>query len=106
MKLVRDKIPAIIRAAGKEPLGFTAPKEDRLDWLMAKLVEEAMETAEAAEENTASVVEELADVLEVVYALCDHYGVSFSEVQESRYFKKMKRGGFHKGFILSGVEDE
>ena len=105
-KLVRDKIPEIIEASGKTPLFYLSRgKEDLWPWLLDKLIEEACEVDKLTMDQTQEITEELADVLEVVYAMCDHIDISFASVQETRRQKKMDRGGFSKGIILTGVED-
>ncbi|MFH1275641.1 MAG: hypothetical protein ABIH82_00855 [Candidatus Woesearchaeota archaeon] len=50
-------------------------------------------------------MEELADVLEVIYALAGYYGITFKQLNEIRKQKKNKNGGFHKGLILEKVEE-
>lgn len=62
-KLIRDRVPQIIRAQGDEPIVRIADPCEYRELLRAKLVEEAHEVATA---DDAHVPEELADVLEVV----------------------------------------
>jgi predicted house-cleaning noncanonical NTP pyrophosphatase (MazG superfamily) len=62
-KLVRDRIPEIIRASGKECETDTLSHEAFQSALLDKLVEEAIEARVATRERLPS---ELADVLEVV----------------------------------------
>ncbi|GAE34080.1 nucleoside triphosphate pyrophosphohydrolase [Halalkalibacter akibai] len=102
-KLVRDKIPDIIKKTGKnfqvtvlDPLTFE--KE-----LKVKLKEEMDEVLQAG--KTEDLVEELADLLEVVYALCRHHGIDPSELELVRECKKHERGGFNEKIYLLDVED-
>jgi len=67
-KLVRDKIPEVIKATGKECDFEIAPKEERYKLLEAKLNEEVNEFLE--DKN----LEELADVMEVLFGLADSLG--------------------------------
>ncbi len=65
-KLVRDQIPGIIAAAGRQPVTLVLDQADYQAALRTKLLEEAREAQEAAGGQLAS---ELADVLEVLKAL-------------------------------------
>ena len=69
-KLVRDRIPDVIRESGREPEVTHVKGEMLRQALKDKLVEEALELKDA--EN---IEEELADVLEVVDAIIDNYGI-------------------------------
>lgn len=57
-----------------------------------KLIEEAEEVAAAPSRE--NLVEELADVLEVIDALCAAHGLSKEEVLAAQTAKRNKRGGF------------
>ena len=63
-KLVRDKIPEIIKNDGKTPIIEILSNEDYLKELDKKLIEEV------AEYQADKSVEEMADVLEVLFAIC------------------------------------
>jgi predicted house-cleaning noncanonical NTP pyrophosphatase (MazG superfamily) len=105
-KLVRDKIPEIIEASGRTPLFYETSGHNYWEFLIDKLLEEAREASEHTpyKKGRAGIESELADVLEVLYALCDNLDVPFASIQEARLQKKMERGGFSKGYILTGVE--
>ena len=87
-KLVRDKIPDIIRAAGKEPIIRILPQEGYLQELDRKLDEEV------AEYQADKSIEEMADIVEVLFAICEARGYSIEELMQVREMKKEKRGGF------------
>ncbi len=93
-KLVRDGIPDIIRAAGKEPAVRVADDAEYLMLLRAKLYEEAGEFTESGE------VGELADILEVVYALAAARGVAPAELDRLRGAKAASNGAFSQRFVL------
>lgn len=96
-KLVRDRIPEIIRQQGKTPEIVQISGEKLRQALKDKLVEEAEEVRQA--EN---ILEELADVQEVVDALIEAYGLDPAAVELARADKKAKRGGFTSGqFLIS-----
>lgn len=87
-KLVRDRIPEIIRADGKTPIVRTLGPEEYKAALMAKLDEET------AEFKANPCVEELADIAEVIDAAAEAIGSSMAEVLEAKARKKLARGGF------------
>lgn len=68
-KLVRDKIPQIIRDDGKEPIVEILSEEDYLIELDKKLNEEV------AEYQADKSIEEMADGLEVLFAICEARGI-------------------------------
>lgn len=103
-KLIRDKIPEIIRAEGAEVFERIMNKDEYINRLREKLVEEAQEVLEA--KNTVDICEELADVLEVMIALCQVYNFSFEKVEQSRTEKKAAKGGFEKRIYNAFVEVE
>ncbi len=93
-KLVRDKIPDIIRKSGHEPRVRVA-KDDELDYLMRqKIVEEATELLDSGS------VEEIADILEIIDALVSLRGLRRDDLETLRKKKLDERGGFNRGLIL------
>jgi len=96
-KLVRDKIPEIIKASGKNFDVHYAKKEKLMPLLEAKLNEEVSEYVEAKN------LEELADVMEVLFALANTLGYSEKDLINKRNAKKNERGGFEKGIFLEKV---
>ncbi|WP_042224284.1 nucleoside triphosphate pyrophosphohydrolase [Oceanobacillus manasiensis] len=102
-KLVRDKIPEIIKNSGKD-LKTKILSEDRyIKKLKLKLNEEVTEYQDATTDNEA--IEELADVLELMHALASIHGASIEEVEKLRKEKAVKRGGFKDKIFLIEVED-
>ena len=99
-KLVRDRIPEIVRAAGKVPVTRTVADENELKQrLIDKLAEEIYEYKESGS------VEEIADILEVLQGLVEQvHGLKWEEVQEIQGRKREERGGFSKGIVLKRVE--
>ena len=98
-KLVRDKIPEVIRQAGKQPVTDILPHEAMAAALDRKLQEEVQEYLES------SSVEEMADVLEVLHGIAYHKGISWDEVESVRIRKRDERGGFEKGIRLLEVKE-
>jgi predicted house-cleaning noncanonical NTP pyrophosphatase (MazG superfamily) len=99
-KLVRDKIPEIIREKGNKPSTHTAVGSEYRAKLNEKLKEEVEEYLES-ERN-----EELADILEIIYALCQLKGLDKKELEEMRKRKADEKGGFDRKIILEYVEEQ
>lgn len=94
-KLVRDKIPDIIRQSGREPGVEHASGEWLRLALKDKLVEEACELRVSDD-----IYEELADVLEVVDAIVAEWGVDREKLENARKVKLSRAGGFTQGYVL------
>lgn len=99
-KLVRDKIPDIIRAQGVEPCTRIASPAEYRRLLLDKLREEAYEVFTAS--DAAACLGELADVLEVVYAIAADLGADAARLDEVRAVKAAERGGFAGRVVWSG----
>lgn len=97
-KLVRDRIPEIIRRRGGEPVFRTASAEEYGRRLGEKLQEESAEFASA--ETDEARKEELADVLEVIHALAAHLRLGMNDIEAVRAKKAEERGGFVERVIL------
>jgi predicted house-cleaning noncanonical NTP pyrophosphatase (MazG superfamily) len=95
-KLVRDRIPEIMQAAGKRAITHVATEEEYERRLRDKLKEEATEFYVSGRE------EELADVLEVVYALCELKKIPMAKLEDVRKKKAAERGAFSKRIVLDG----
>lgn len=98
-KLVRDKIPEIIENTGKTAYCHIVTEEEYLSKLDKKLNEEC------AEYQADKSLEELADMLEVMYAIAEARGYSLEELENVRAEKAIKRGGFKDRIFLEKVED-
>lgn len=100
-KLVRDNIPVIIQQAGKVPKTTVLDQDRYVEELKVKLLEEANEILKAEEHN--EVVEEAADLLEVLHALLGAKGISLEDIESVRKQKKEERGGFEEKIFLIEV---
>jgi predicted house-cleaning noncanonical NTP pyrophosphatase (MazG superfamily) len=98
-KLIRDKIPEIIESKGGKADIRTLSDEEYLVYLEAKLDEEV------GEYHRDKNVEELADILEVVYTLADSIGCSKEELIKIYQKKHDDRGGFEKKLFLIASEE-
>lgn len=97
-KLVRDRIPEIVRAHGNElEFRYLEPAERPLR-LTDKLAEECSEYQESGE------IGELVDVVEVVHAIVALSGLTWDAFEEMRMAKRAARGGFDDGVLLIRAE--
>ena len=97
-KLVRDRIPEIIKLSGRSCTIELLSDEDYLRMLEIKLAEEL------AEYHQDQSIEELADLLEVIRAVVIARGSSPEELERIRAEKAQKRGGFEKKILLKEVQ--
>ena len=97
-KMVRDKIPQIIKDQGEVPHIRILSDAEYSEALDQKLKEETGEFF--AEKN----LEELADILEVVYAQAENLGFTKEELHVCYERKHKKRGGFHNRVFLISKE--
>ena len=98
-KLVCDRIPEIIENSGKTAYTHILNNDEYILELDRKLNEEC------AEYQADKRIEELADMLEVMYAIVDARGYSVSELEKIRKEKAEKRGGFKNRIFLEKVDD-
>ncbi|MFZ2500179.1 phosphoribosyl-ATP pyrophosphohydrolase [Methanosarcina sp.] len=97
-KLVRDKIPEIIKSSNRTPqCKILDDEREYLRYLIKKLQEEVLEFTENP------CVEELADVKEVVDALSRIKG--FENIVSVQERKREERGGFGERILLMEVYD-
>jgi len=93
-KLVRDKIPEIIKKDNISPKYYAAGHEEYYKALIVKLNEEVTEFIKS------NNIEELADILEVVYAIAEHNNIEKDKLEEIRIKKALERGQFKNKTIL------
>ena len=93
-KLVRDGIPRKLEEKGVEYTTHIANAQEYLNALVLKLGEEVREF------ETDHNPEELADILEVVYALAQAQGISREQLEQIRAQKAAERGAFQERIIL------
>jgi len=93
-KAVRDFIPEVLKLSGKECIVRELSDSSFLPELEKKLEEELKEYFESKE------IEELADLLEVIYRIAELRGSSKAELETIRQRKKQEKGGFEKNLLL------
>ena len=98
-KLVRDKIPEIIEEQGKVCVVRELSCGEYLEMLDAKLDEEL------SEYHKNQNLEELADLMEVIYAAAEARGYTREQLEQTRSRKAAERGVFRKRLLLLEVRD-
>ena len=96
-KLVRDRIPEIIKESGRAPIVHTLDEDEFRTALLDKLQEEIDEYL------LEDFPKELADVLEVVYTLAEVDGTSQLELEDMRHEKWQSHGRFKSRVFLDAV---
>ena len=99
-KLVRDRIPEIIKAGGTDCKIEILSDADYIEMIDAKLDEEL------AEYHSDQTIEELADLLEVIYTATKARGYTLEELEVVRAKKAAERGVFDKKiFLIETIEN-
>lgn len=101
-KLVRDRIPEIIKNDNKKCKIKILDDEQYVIELKNKLDEELAEYKQA--KNNSEALEELADILELMHALAKTHESNIGEVENIRQRKAEARGGFQEKVFLKEVE--
>jgi predicted house-cleaning noncanonical NTP pyrophosphatase (MazG superfamily) len=97
VKLVRDRLPELAATNGHPGTFHQAATEAEYALLLrAKLLEEAQEAATAA---PAALVEELGDVLQVLFALAELAGAAAAEVECARARKARTHGAYTRRLV-------
>ena len=96
-KLVRDRIPEIIRSAGQQPVTRVLDQGDYQVALLEKLAEEAREARQAPAEELPA---ELADVLEVLQAIANAHGLPWDQVVATAARKRTDRDRLYSDELL------
>lgn len=99
-KLVRDKIPEIIKSNNGEPFIKILDDVRYKEELEKKLYEEYQEVLQASGTDR---IEELADMLEIIIALAKLEQKTLDDVIEVSKQKVKKRGAFDKKIYLEKV---
>ena len=98
-KLVRDRIPEIIKDSGAHCEYHVATGDELKEALFNKLAEEVREFIEDP------CVEEMADIQEVLWGIQDFFNLSEYQILAAVHSKAEDRGRFEEGYILEHVMD-
>lgn len=96
-KLVRDRIKEIIEKKGEHERFKILEGDEFVSALKDKLVEESLEVQAAKPDE---LLEELADVMEVIMTLAKEMGFSLEDIEMKRRIKAVLRGRFDKKLML------
>lgn len=97
-KLIRDRIPEIVKANGWIAVTKKLDKKQYIIELKRKILEEAKELNEG--NGTKNLIEELADIQEIIDAVLTEKKIKFTEFRKIQATKRKKRGGFKKQLFL------
>jgi predicted house-cleaning noncanonical NTP pyrophosphatase (MazG superfamily) len=98
-KLVRDKIPEILKEKKLNPVTHIADDKEYIIKLKEKLLEEVNEFLK--EDN----IEEIADIYEVLDAIIENKNINKQDIEKIQEKKLDERGGFKNKIILDESED-
>ncbi|MEK4229462.1 nucleoside triphosphate pyrophosphohydrolase [Solibacillus sp. FSL H8-0538] len=102
-KLVRDKVPSLVtKDGGSYSLKLLSPLEHQHE-ITNKLFEELSEYSTAS--GKVEALEELVDIVELIYAAVKLHDVSLEEFESIRSAKKKLKGGFEKGIFLNEISN-
>lgn len=93
-KLVRDKIPEIIKSEGRNPITHVADDKEYQEKLNEKLLEEAQEYI------SGQTTKEMADVFEVITAILEVKGWDIEQIVKVQEKKRQAKGAFKDKIIL------
>ncbi len=101
-KLVRDELPQKMKNEGIV-LHYSRLNDNALlSSLKQKLIEEANEVAESVAYH--EIVAELADILDIVDAICESAKIEKQDIEANRKQKFNERGGFKLGVFAHSIE--
>lgn len=101
-KLIRNKIPSRMKEEGVVINSRQLTREQFVQSLKSKLIEEAEEVAQA--KTLDELVVEMADVLEVLHSLADAHDIPIRNIEQARIKKKEINGHFTAGDYINYIE--
>lgn len=102
-KLIRDRIPEIIKKDGNTADIIILSDDEFKQAVKEKLIEEATEVLKA--DNRDDVLNELADLQEVMDTIKQIYNINTLEVNTIQAVKALQRGKFEKKLYLKSVKE-
>jgi predicted house-cleaning noncanonical NTP pyrophosphatase (MazG superfamily) len=101
-KMIRDKLyHKMISSGASVYLKENLTEKDKQEHLKQKLCEEAHEVLSCAQTN--EMIEECADVLQVLHDLAFMYNISLQDIESARREKHIQRGGFSQCYVVDYV---
>lgn len=106
-KLVRDGIPSVLKSKGLKHKVISIDDKEVIPYVLNKFTEEFDEVGEAIKsKNRDKIVEELADLVTVIFKLGECYGISGDEIIEKEMSKTDELGEFDENYILKYVVEK
>ncbi len=103
-KLIRDNLPKLLEAKGKECKVKELDLEEYAEKLGEKLEEEFSKfMLEYKAENDEQAILTLADMMEVIFGIVDFIGVDLGDFEKIRLKKLEKDGGYKKRLLLEQI---
>lgn len=103
-KLIRDKIPAVIKARGSKSETKKLSAKAFEQALLKKLQEEAIEISTA--KNRLALISEIGDVLDVLDEIIKLKRIKPSDIKKARRINFARKGGFKKRLFLLWSSDD
>jgi predicted house-cleaning noncanonical NTP pyrophosphatase (MazG superfamily) len=97
-KLIRDRIPEIIKEAGWLPAIRILKKSEFLNAIKKKVFEEAGELIRAKDKK--GIADEIVDIQELLDVLASELKLTKRELKKLQDIKRKNRGGFKKRLFL------
>jgi len=101
-KLGRDKGLEGFKSQNIKPTYKFLSGNELREALKHKLIEESHEVTKTRDRQ--EIIDELADVWEVISGLCKAYEIPIKEVEQIKEKKYSERGGFEKGLYIETLE--
>jgi predicted house-cleaning noncanonical NTP pyrophosphatase (MazG superfamily) len=106
-KLVRDKIPELLRSGGDFPSSRSMDTDEFRRELLYRLIEDAeIARQDGYDPDNPELVEKLADVQEVLNAILDEFNIGAEAFEKARQKRLKERGGFKNKTFLESVQHE
>ena len=100
-KLIRDKIPEIIKKDNAIPKISILSQKKFIKELKRKIFEEAEELKTA--KNKDEIINELADISEILLTIAKTEKINWKRIEQKRKMKFKERGGFKKKLFLNEI---
>ncbi len=97
-KLVRDRIPEIVKEAGWKPTLRTLKKSEFLGAVKKKFLEETGELMQSKDKK--GIIDEIVDIQELLDVLAAEIKLTKPVLKKLQIAKRKKRGGFEKRLFL------
>ncbi len=97
-KLIRDRIPEIVKKAGWVPTVRILRKSEFLNAAKKKVFEEAEELIQTKDKE--GIIDEIVDIRELLDVLVSEMKLTKSEIKKFQITKRKKHGGFKKRLFL------